>query len=291
MIRAAWLLVLAALALGPARLVAEDTYTIKVKKSAKGDVGLLSKDETEENHTVIMKDGKVLQQMNEVKKDSAKYKEEILEGDGDKPPTKLRRAYDKAQSTGTDGKSKDLPYQGKTLLIEKKGGKTSFKIDGGDELDPKDVPNLVKEFKKDDEAYKLQELFLPKNAVAVGETWKLNKDVVKKLLGNEDGIKSDVEKASATGKLVKAYKKDGKQFGVLQFDFEIPIQSAGGLQFAQGAKATLNIVADVCIDGTADVGTMTGKFALKGDATAPGGIAAQFDVTSNTQETRSEVKK
>lgn len=290
MIRATWLLVLGFVALGPVLAKADDTYTIKLKQSAKGDVGQLTKDETEDNNVTVSKGGQVLQQMKNARKETVKYKEEIIEKEQGKPATKLRRTYDKAVAT-VDGKDMDLPYNGKVLLIEKKDGKYSFQIEKGDVLKEKDVPGLVKEFSKDDDEEKIQELFVPKKAVAAGDTWKIDKDALKALLGKDTGgIKFDADKATATGKLLKAYKKDDKQFGVMQYDIDLPLDSLQGMAFEKGAKMTVSLTVDVCIDGSSDAGTVKSKFSMKGEINNQGtGIV--IDVAGTSTQTREEGKK
>src|SRR5207302_10305241 len=113
-----------------------------------------------------------------------KYKEEIVEKEKGKKATKLRRVYDKAVST-EEGKDKDLPYSGKTLLIEKKGGKYTFQIEGGDALSDKQVPNLAEEFARQQDEEQLQEQFLPKKAVAVNDGWEIDKDALKTLFAKD----------------------------------------------------------------------------------------------------------
>ena len=291
MIRTPWLLAMVALVLSPAFVTAQETYAIKVKTSGKGDVGIFAKEENEANNSVILKDGKVIQEPKEITKRSAKYKEEILEKQGDKAATKLRRMYEKATVAGADGAAKNEVYAGKTVLIEVKDGKPSFRIEGGAELSYKEVPSLVKEFAKgDDDNAKMNELLLPKKPVAVGESWSIDKEVIKKLLGKADGLVGDPAKGTATGKLVKAYKKGGRQYGVLQYEIAIPVDKLAGLQFAAGTRLPLTLTADVCIDGSADAGTVSVRFAIKGEATAPGGILVRFDVVNTSVETRAEAK-
>jgi hypothetical protein len=290
MIRTPWLLGMTLLALASSALNAQETYTIKIKTSGKGAVGLVSKEKTETNRSVILKDGKVLQKQDGVQKEVEVFTETIIEREGDKVPTKLRRAYTKAQSIAMDGKTTDKPYSGKTLLIEKKGEAFTFKIEGGAELAAKDVPNLVKEMASEGESKKHIELLLPKKAVAAGETWKLGPDVLKKLLGKDGAITADFDKATATGKLTKAYKKDGKQFGVLQFNLVVPLEKMPNLEFKPGAKFAITLNVDGCIDGTSDSGEVRSSFQMNGIATAVGGIEVQFDVAGSGTDTRKELK-
>ena len=60
----------------------------------------------------------------------------MVRPDPSKLPTKLLRVYEKAQALGVGGKGPKeiaaLPYQGKTVAIEKKEDRYEFHIDGGD---------------------------------------------------------------------------------------------------------------------------------------------------------------
>src|SRR5579871_4752975 len=127
-----------------------DTFTIKLKKSGKGDVTMNSKQDVEESSFKLTgADGKALQENKESKTVTEEYKETILEKVKGKKATKLRREYTKA-IIKTGDKEKELPYQGKTLLIEKKDdGKYHFTIEGGGELQGKDVEQLNNSFNKE----------------------------------------------------------------------------------------------------------------------------------------------
>src|SRR5207253_2932476 len=116
MIRTRWLVILGLVAFASALVRADDTYTIKLKTSAKGDVGMMNKEEVEDSNVVVSKGGQVLQEQKTSKKETVKYKEEVIEKEQGKRATKLRRTYDEAVVI-EDGKEKELPYSGKTLLI------------------------------------------------------------------------------------------------------------------------------------------------------------------------------
>jgi hypothetical protein len=298
MIRASWLLAAVTLMFAPPLLDAQDTYTIKVKVGGKGVMTIVTKEESEDNRTVItLPDGKVIKQT-DAKKKLTKYRQEILEQEAGQWPSKVRRVYEKALVTKPDGKTvvKEEPFHGKTLLIAQKDGKPTFQIEGGAELAAKEVTSLVKEFSKKGNPAKEMELVLPKKAVAVGESWKLDKKGIKKLLGAEDEDDTifagfDFDKASATGKLVKAYKKDGRQFGIVQYEVMVPITKVKELEFKPGAKLTAKLIADACIDGSADTGVLRANFQMKGEATGPMGILVHLDVSGSSVESTQEVTK
>jgi hypothetical protein len=276
--------------LSPALVAAEDTYSIKVKTLGKGDTGQVAKDESVEFHIVTSKGGKVVDDKKVNANEQLKYKEEILEKEPGKRATKLRRTYEKAISTA-DGKETQLPYHGKTLMVQKADGKYTFQIEKGEVLKEKEIPTLVQEFSKEVDEDKIRDLLLPKNAVTVGASWKLDKDGLKTLLSQESGdFKIDAANSSGTGKLVKAYKKDGKQYGVIQFDIEAPLESFMGQAFEKGAKINTSLNLDVCIDGSEDSGTLKGTTHLAGTVNAQGN-SVQIDIKVTSNQTQEEVKK
>ncbi len=114
------LFLVAGLLAGAAPVRVEDAYTIKVKKNGKGTVTTEDKQEID-NSTLKIVDpnGKVLENKKEQKTVTQAYKETILEKEKGKKATRLRREYTKALvKIGDDDKT--LPYEGKTVLIEKK---------------------------------------------------------------------------------------------------------------------------------------------------------------------------
>jgi hypothetical protein len=294
--RASWIVSVLPLLLGPALVQAQETYTIKVKVGGQGVMTIVAKEELTDNRSVItLGDGKTIKQA-DAKKELVKYRQTIIEQEAGQRPTKLSRVYEQAVTVKPDGKTiiKEEAYHGKTLLIEKKDGKPTFQIEGGAALSAKEAAGLAKEFAKKGDPAQDWELAAPKKPVAVGDSWKIEKKGIKKLIGadeDDETIVADFDKATGTGKLVKAYKKDGKQFGVMQFDVVVPLIKAAQLEFKPGGKVAVKLTADVCIDGSADTGVMRGNMSMKGEATGPMGIVVNFDVTGTIVESTQEVKK
>ena len=267
------------------------TYEIKLRKDMVGDKGLIIKEESASKTTVVKDpDGKVILDTNEKTVESYKYSVEILERDGKKPPTRLRRTYDKAQIS-KDGTTTTLAYEGKTILIEKKGPRFSFSFEPGRNLTAEEATELSKEFDKPEDRIDPDTVFLPSKAVAAGETWKIDMENCLKYLGAEkSGF--DLAKSSGSGKLVKAYRKDGKTFGVMEVKMDLAMAALGeGAQkivLKEGAKMSVALDLDVCIDGTANAGTMKGTITLKGSGAIKGPDGKEFtvdlDVTSRMTE-------
>jgi hypothetical protein len=265
------------------------SYEIKIRKDSKGDKVLIVKDEnTVEKMMFKDPDGKILQDKTEKRDESLKFVEETLEREGTKRATRLRRTYEKAQVT-KDGTTTTLPYEGKTVLIEKKDMKYTFTIEGGKELTGEDASHLAKEFNKPESALDLETIFLPKKAVAVGETWKIDAEALAKDFTGGEKMALDTAKSTATGKLIKAYKKDAKTFGVIEVKLDFPILSIGdGAQkigFKDGARASMTMNMDVCIDGTSHdgIGTSSMLFSGTGSIQTPDG--KEFTLLIDTRTT------
>ncbi len=258
----------------------EDAYTIKVKRSGKGDVTTQDKEETETSHFKLEgPDGKVLKDDKKEQTTTMAYKETILEKAKGKKATKIRRAYTKAILKTIEGDKTTettLPYQGKTVLIEKKDGKYHFTIEDGEELTGEDAEQLNKSFNKDgddSDNEEIEKALFPKKPIRVDESWKLDSAALLKAFEKDSKTPTlDKEKMNGTGKLLKAYKKDGKQFGVLDFRINLPLKGNFPLGKDQtaalqaGSKMNIHIEVDTCIDGAVSDGV--GDVAMESDINA-----------------------
>jgi hypothetical protein len=196
----------------------------------------------------------------------AAYTEEVEAVDGG-AVTKGKRAYTVAE--GEDfGKVKPLPFVGKTVAFESKGGRFVYTVEG------KEVPPGPEAFAldADSDRNKLKGLtaLVPETPVRVGEGWEVPADKLAAVLGPE----ARGAACKVTGKLEKAYTKDGKQFGVVVVKIE-------GLLKETGPKLTAELTYDGCIDGTATEGTRKSIDTIAAPA-VPGGPA--FPDMVNTSE-------
>lgn len=172
------------------------------------------------------------------------YTDEVLTagGPGEKP-AKLVRVYEKHEATG--GKEGPAPPLKTPITIAKKGDKFEFTAD---KPLGEFTTVLDREFNRTNDV-SVQD-FLPGKPVKAGDSWKIDAVKFAKSLA-QDKLTVDAAKSAVTGKLLKAYKKDGKQFGVLEIDAVFPMKDLGngGATLKSGViKTTIN--ADVCIDGT-----------------------------------------
>ena len=213
------LLVLAGLANG------QDAITLKVKIPAEGDVAQVEKTETVDAATkVVNATGKAVVDEKHKTVSTSVYKETILKCEPKKNPTKMERVYQKATEI-TDGNTVTLPFQGKTVVIEKKDGMYHFTVDGK-EMSADDAKPLAKEFSKEGETNEvLMKALLPKNPVKPGDSWNMDMGPFVKDIAKSGEMEIEADKSKGTATLVKAYKKDDKQFGELKVTMDLPIKA------------------------------------------------------------------
>ena len=287
-------LLIASLAFGSAAglRAADEKYSIIIPKDKKGAKS--SSDITEESKniitvTVMGQDNK----QDDVGGRKESYVEEILEAkEGKRKATKLTRTYGAAEKTAK-GETAKRAYAGKTVLIEKKGEKYEFSIDGED-LSEKDAPELHKSFNKAKDEPDAQDL-MPAGPIGVGEGWKVAADKSEKMfktLGDAK-MKVDAKKSTVEGKLTKAYKKDGAQYGVFELTITVVVTE---LDLGSGlTKATGTIVVtgtlDGCIDGTLNVGESTKKTTIDIAADLPNNASFKMSGTATETDKTSPVKK
>lgn len=279
---------------GGSAMAADQAYTLKLYKSKQGDKSENEKTEDGKSAIAINVMGmKMNQDVTNGKKEV--YTEEILEKKaGDKKATKLTRTYTTAEKSDKGETTKHV-YAGETVLIEKKGDKYEFSIKGK-ALKEDEAPELFKSFNKKDGEPENED-FLPKDPVKVGESWKVAADKTETMLKSlgDEKMKIDAKKSTVGGKLLKAYKKDGAQFGTLELTLTIFVTEIDlGGEFAktkEGSKMVIKGTIDTCIDGTVEF--EDGKMEVSVDLTAELPNNGSFSITGTTSgmdKTRS-VKK
>ena len=288
--------VLAALLVGAGAVQAQ--VTIKLKERGVGESGVVTRNETATTKvTVTDAGGQTIVDQKEVKGENAEYTETILAREAGKQPTKLERAYTKSQVT-KEKETDDTPLQGKTVIITKKGDKYEFTYKGGEAVDGQAAAMLTKDFgKKSDTNAELEKLVLPKGAVKAGESWKIDMPKIITELSKQGAMEMDAAKSTGQGTLVKAYKKDGRQFGEMKFKLEMPLKTVGmgkeQLTFNPGAKIVMDMTLDACIDGASENGILKMKMVMSGTATNPNapGVTVNLYVTADAVQTQADAKK
>jgi hypothetical protein len=284
----------------PAGLRAEDTYTIKLRDPAKGDTLQVNRtEETQSQSKIVDAAGKTLVENEDKGGKVSVYRETVLEKpEGRAKPTRLKREYEKAR-VETKAKAEPLPYEGKTVLIEKKDAKFQFRVEGGEEIKGADARVLDEEFNKPDSDFDLQKAILPRAAVGTGESWKIDMEPITTSFAKSAKMQIDAAKAEGTGKLIKVYKKGDVEFGVLEFHLELPVKEIGEgkekIALDAGAKWTMDITVDGCIDGSHTDGKMRATFKISagGAVPLPDGTSAKLTTTGQGkfEGTAQEVKK
>jgi len=277
----------------PLTAQAQETYTIKLKQGGIGSTTHVQKTEVITS-TIKFADNKGNALKDEIKKEDKTwvYDETILERpDLKKKATGLRRAYEKAAvKTGDDATV--LAYQGKTVLIEKKDGKYRFRYENGGEITRQEAEHLDKEFNKDSNDLDLEALMLPPKAVAVNEAWTISIAQLLKASELERKMAVDTDKSSASGKLVKAYKKDGRQFGELVFTLALAVKSIRTEQDEMicqpGTVMNLEMKLSGCIDGSVNEGVAQAKMLFNGLVLFPSADNPEARITISIQGTSEE---
>lgn len=268
----------------------QEVYPIKLKEAARGDV---RRSDVSSNTEIINKlvgtTGKVLQEKKLQNAQQSVYRETVLEKPaGSRLPTRLRRDYEKAV-LWVEGKPEALPYQGKTILIEDKGGAVHFQVEGGAALTGLAAALLDRELNKVD----LRELMLPKNAVRVGEAWKIDMAPVAAAWEKMTAMQVDVARSTGSGRLTRACAKDGRRFGALTFRLEMPIAALGGekkIKADDSSKLTMDVALDCCIDGSASTGTLQASFQVQTSAAVPTPDGQPAHVVVSSRGTLREVR-
>jgi hypothetical protein len=239
---------------GPVDLSA--SYTIKVREPQKGDKLVVV--EWVKDTVTFALDGKG---ETKTKEESFEYTETILEMPaGARKPTKSTRAYKVAKATDPTGAMKDLPYAGKTVLIELVGGKFAYSVNGKT-LSEKDAERLAKEFRKSEKSNKSEiPILLPKTAVKLNETWTVDRAGLAEMAA-ADGVTPDLDASSITGKLTKVHTKDGKQWGTIEYTMKMAAKDLGPEAPPLAGTLTGTLTIDSPIDGSSSESRAASKIA------------------------------
>jgi len=170
-------------------------------------------------------------------------------------PSRLTRTYRVAQKSEKSGSLQPLPFQGKTVAIEKRGAAFSFKVDGKT-MPRTDSAELEEEFRQADKV-KIEAL-LPGRPVRVGEEWSVDRAVLRAFGAQSADV--DFSKSTLTARLARAYTLDGKQWGQIAFTFDLvidPDMTGGKIRGVEGTWKIAGTL-DVVIDGSATDSIMKG---------------------------------
>jgi hypothetical protein len=256
-LRRIWLAATAALLLLPAATVAQQTYRITLKEPDKGEPALCRRIARFRTQATINQSKSKETLLSEEKSHDLTFRQEVLEKpDGSSKARKLRRHYLRAEQT-RNGMTKTLAYAGKVISIEERDGRYRFRNDKGENVTT--AHDLESECNLTNPLPALPPFgpdWLPRTrAVKVGESWKIEPASFARPLDTLTPLRIAPGKITATGKLLRVYRKGARQYGVLELRIEIPVVKA--LPFAteekldlKASKFLIRIVADACIDGS-----------------------------------------
>jgi hypothetical protein len=237
------------------------SYTLKIKEfPAPGkSITVTSTGKTNSSFKIAL-GGMVLKEDKKTEIEESEYVEKVLAAGSGPRPQKYSRAYTKA-TRGEAGTPVKLFQHGKTILFESQGDKYQATVDGDmpkDEEGKKALESLARSASKAS-----FEAMLPKEAVPVGGTWTVPGKLV---LDNLPEFKdTDPAAIKAQGKLLKAYKKDGQQWGTVELIIDLPLKNLGeGPVLNKAIPMQLKATIDAAIDGSSTAGTMTGLVTVKG---------------------------
>jgi len=261
-------LVVLVLAAGPAIVLAADPVTISFRRNQEGEKARRTKVETESKTVVVSDaDGNKRQEQKNSKEHSCTSIEEFLEKTAGKKAAKLKVAFEAAGMKINDN-AETLTLKGKTVMVERKEKNTTFNFADGEEVQGADAAFLKDEYGggNDGDDGSLEKALLPKNPVAVGDTWQGDMQRLAEDFG-KDKLTIDVKKSTATCKLLRIYKKGDMTYGVLDLKLNMIITDLGkadpNLRLAKDATMNIHLSMDRCIDGTTSSGKATATMELK----------------------------
>jgi len=252
---------------------AQGPYLIKLKPIQIGDVRQLDTAETTQSTSkIIDKTNKALVDKTDSSVQHCVCTESVLAKEsGRRRPTHAQRQYSKV-SFQVDGREVTLPYAGKMVEVKKVGSGYQFLLEGQTPLTGEAAWLLTKEF-SNEEGIDFQAAILPKQPVKVYESWQIDMAPIVADWSKNKPMQVDGAKSAGLGQLMKVYEKEGRLFGELQFQIEMPFASIGQGQekvpVQAGSRVRMDITLDVCIDGSSSTGTMTAKYDVSTAADVP----------------------
>jgi hypothetical protein len=191
---------------------------------------------------------------------------------GKKRPLVYAKTYATARRNG-----RRQSFQGRTVVFTLRDGKYRVKAEGKPALARADLAELTRGA-NDSEGSQTAAL-LPGKRVKVGGTWKIRAKATQALLGK--GLEFDSSQCKGTGKLLKAYQKDGKTWGVMQVRVTLVITRDAEVAYRPPAKVQCVGTLEGPIDGSSTALTVTMKMKLKGKAVkGKGGEKLTLEITS-----------
>jgi hypothetical protein len=274
-------LIAALAALGPVARAGEDAVTFKLSQPKPGDrVRVTQSDKTKRTRTTEVKGKKTVAA--DQHSTAWVYVGEVVAPEKDEPE-KIKRTYQKYEVLAGVMREPGPPLN-VPITIERKDGMLAVSA-GTRRLPAAFVARLEAELSPGAQGVTPVDM-LPAGPVKPGESWKI--DAGKAFQGTGK-LLLDADHGTMTGKLVKTYKKDNRQFATLEFHATAPIKSLGPdstLTPGEGSVAELKLTVDACIDGSDPFSRTTSRATFRVEAAADGGsvVLATETVRSETIE-------
>jgi hypothetical protein len=266
---------------------AQEKYTIKIKEAGKGDTYKSTTTETTKSTVnVVDNKDKSFTETSDTGNKSFAFVVSILEkATGAEKPTSSTKTYEKAAIT-RNGETRVSSLEGKKLLIEKKGDKFEYRQADGKELSADELGDLDSDLNKGS-ITSFEKSISPKKPVQLNESWVIESaDFAKGL--DEAAELFDLTKIKLQAKLVRVYQKDGRQFGIIEFDYDLPFKQP------RVGKMALKGSFDGCIDGSLNSRvmklTMTGEMRIPQDVITTQ-VTLNGEISRTTEEIRQKGKK
>jgi hypothetical protein len=296
MSRTSWIAV-AALLVGPLAAPAQE-YTIKFGKTEPGQqFQVKNENSTDVEFKLLDANGTAVMDKTEKKGHTLIFREVAVERGKGGELTKVKRSYKKALRVKDDDR-RTLPFQGETVLIEKKDSSFTFQIVDGEAVEGEDAKELHEEFNKGG-AGKLLEMFMARKVCKLNEPFKLDVAKLAKEFDKDGKIDIDAAKATGSGKLTKVYQKNGKQFGVIELTITLPVShfnhdADNKKPTKAGSKIVITLQADRAIDGSVAESQLNVSFDgdIRGEINANGmDYGIEVAIHAKVEEHRTPVAK
>lgn len=163
---------------------------------------------------------------------------------------KIVRTYEKYEAT-LDGKTQPAPPLSAGITIEKKDGKYTYTVDGKP-LASEVIAVLESEFAR--RQGMRGDNISPDKSVKPGESWNLDPEAVFKGYGGEGKVPLALDKATMTGKLVRAETRGGRAFGVVELNAQMPVKEVvadKGYKLKPGTALLYRELIEAPLDGAA----------------------------------------
>jgi hypothetical protein len=236
-------------------------FTIKIKTFPDKGQPLLCHDTDRQSGSLrfIDTEGNILDEQKPVEESEEVYRLSVLE-DGSPHPRRYQQSFGKAV-TGNGKRSQSRGYQNETVTYELTDGKYQVQLGAKADVTQSERAALASRANGDIEA-PLDDIFQPGKAVKVGEAWEVSGKLLNRGFGHLG--KLDMDRTRGEARLIKAYTRGGKQFGVIVIDLILAYSNMDQVKFNPPAIFRIRGSLDTAIDGSSAEGTLSLTSKLSG---------------------------